>query len=73
MFAYLQGTTVGWLDMETSRQRKDLTQILLLVMWTPTKSFAVGIHRLTSPLAHAISRTDTPMDKKSIESCSNVF
>ena len=40
-----------------------------LVMWTPTISFAVGIHKLTSPFTHAISRTDTPKDKTSIESC----
>ena len=51
MFAYLQGMRVNWLDMELSRQRKDFTQILSQVMWTPTI------------FTHAISRTDIPKDK----------
>ena len=61
------------LDMETSRQRKDFGQILLLVMWIATIYFAVGMHKLTSPFTHAISRTNTPKDKKSIESCCIAF
>ena len=60
---------VDWLVVETSRQRKDLAQILPLVMWIRTISFAVGVHKLTSPSTHVISRTDTFKDKKLIESC----
>ena len=55
--------------METSIQRKDFVQILWLVMWIGTISFAVGVHKLTSPSTHAISRTDISKDKKLIESC----
>ena len=49
MFAYFQGTRVDWFDVETSRQRKDLAQILLLENGISTISFAVGVHKLTSP------------------------
>ena len=42
-------------------------------MWIRTISFAVGAHRPTSPLTHAISRTDTFKDKKLIESSCSVF
>ena len=69
MFPFLQSTRVDWLVVETSRRRKDFAQILPLVMWIRTKSFAGGVHKLTSPFTHAVSRTDTAKDKKSIESC----
>ena len=42
-------------------------------MWIRIISFAVGVHRLTSPFTHAISRTDTFKGKKLIESCCAVF
>ena len=48
-------------------------QILQLVMWIPTISFAVGVHRLTSPFTRAISRTNTFKGKKLIEPCCIVF
>ena len=39
----------------------------------PRTSFARGVHRLTSPFTHAISRTDTFKGKKLIESSCVVF
>ena len=42
-------------------------------MWIPTISFAVGVHRLTSPFTRAISRTNTFKGKKLIEPCCIVF
>ena len=45
MFAYPPSTRVERLDMQTLRQRKDFAQIFPLVMWIPTKSFAVGAHK----------------------------
>ena len=38
-----------------------------------TISFAVGVHRFTCPVTHAISQTDTFKDQKLIESCCIVF
>ena len=73
MFLFLQSTRVDWLDAETSRQRRNFALTLQLVMWIRTISFAVGVHRLTFPFTRAISRTDTFMDKKLIESCCTVF
>ena len=66
---FLQSFRVDWLVAETSRRRKDIAQILQLVMWIRTISFAVGVHSLTSPFIHTISRTDTFKDKKLNESC----
>ena len=66
-----KGRLVG--NMETSRQRENFAQILLLVMWIFTVPYAVGIHELTSSFTHAVSRTDTPKEKKLIESCSIIF
>ena len=45
MFAYPPSTRVERPDMQTPRQRKDFAQILPLVMWIPTISFAVGAHK----------------------------
>ena len=45
MLAYPPSTRVERRDMQTLRQRKDFAQILPLVMWIPTKSFAVGAHK----------------------------
>ena len=42
-------------------------------MWIHTISFAVGVHKLTSPSTRATSRMDTSKDKKIIESCCIVF
>ena len=50
MFAYLQGTRVGRLDVETYRQRKDLGQIFPQVMWTPTISFCCRYTRAHVPI-----------------------
>ena len=69
----LARTRVDWLDMETSRQRENFAQILLLVMWIFTIPFAVGMHEFTSSFTHAISRTDAPQEKKLIESCCIIF
>ena len=73
MSPVLQSTRVDWLAGETWKQQKDFAQILQLLMWIRAISFAVGAHKLTSPFAHAILRTDTFRDKKSIESCCAVF
>ena len=70
---FLQSTRVDWLVAETSRRQKDFAQILQLVMWIRTMSFAVGVLRPTSSLTHAISRMDTFKGKKLIESCCIVF
>ena len=42
-------------------------------MWIRTISFAVGVHRHTSPFTHANSRTDTFKGEELIESCCIVF
>ena len=73
MSMFRQSTRVDWLAVETSRQQKDSAQILQLVMRIRTISFAVGVHRLTSPFTHAILRTDTSKGKESIESCGKSF
>ena len=73
MFLFLQSTRVDWLVAEIPSRRKDFAQTLQLVMWIRIKSFAVGVHRLTSPFMHAISRTDTSKGKKLTESCCIVF
>ena len=73
MSPFPQSARADWLVSETSRQRRGFAQILQLMMWTRTISFAVGAHRLTSPFTHAISRLDTSKGKKLIESCCIVF
>ena len=45
MFAYPSSTRVERPNMQTLRQRKDFAQILPLVMWIATISFAVGAHK----------------------------
>ena len=45
MVAYPPSTRVERQDMQTLRQRMDFAQILPLVMWIPTKLFAVGVHK----------------------------
>ena len=49
MFLFLQSTRVDWLVVDISRRQKAFAQILRLVMWIRTISFAVGAHRRTSP------------------------
>ena len=56
MSPFPQSTRVDWLVVQTPRRQKDSAQILQLVMWIRTISFAVGAHRPTSPFTHAISR-----------------
>ena len=73
MFLFLQSMRVNSLVVETSRRRKDFAQTLQLVMWIRTISSTVGVHRLTSPFTHAISRTDTFKDQNMFESCCIVF
>ena len=77
MSPFLQSTStstrVDWLPVETSRRQKDSAQFLQLVMWIRAISFAVVVHKLTSPSTPAISRMDTSKDKKPIESCCIVF
>ena len=69
-FAKHKGRLVGCEELETT---EGLRADPLAVIWIPTISFSVGVHKLTSPFTYAISRTDTPKDKKSIESCCIVF
>ena len=71
--AHLPSTRVERAAMQTSRQRKDFAQILLLVMWILTLSVAVGVHKHTSPFTHAISRTDISKHKKLMESRCAIF
>ena len=73
MFLFLQSTRVDWSVTETSRHRKESAQIPQLAMWIGTISFAVGVHRLTSPLTRTLSRTDTSKGKQLIESCCTIF
>ena len=59
MSLFSQSTRVDWLAVEISRQQKDFAQILQLVMWIRTISFAVGAPMPMSPFIHAILPTDT--------------
>ena len=72
-FAYVQSTRVEQLATPTSRQRKNVAQILSLLKRIPAKPFAVGAHKLTYPFVYATPRTEIPKDKKSIECCCIVF
>ena len=69
MSLFPQSTRVDWLVVEISRRQMDFAQIPQLVLWIRTILLAVGVHKLTSPFTHAVSRMDTSKDKKFIESC----
>ena len=73
MLPFLQSTRVDWLVVETSRRREHFAQIFQLVMWIRTTSFAVGVHKFTSPSSRLISRLDTSKDKELFESFCTVF
>ena len=47
MFLYLQSIRADCLVAETSRQRRDFAQTVLLLMRIRTISCAVGVHRLS--------------------------